>query len=138
MFDALTIAQYAINKCMKDDCPISNLQLQNILFYIQKLFLTHDQVAFYDRIEAWQFGPVVPSVYYRFCGFGAMPISMPYDTNIDGATTGIDSIIEEKRKLDPWDMVADTHREDGAWYKVYNGGKGCNNEITRELICQLG
>ena len=50
MFDALTIAQYAINKCMKDDCPISNLQLQNILWYIQKLFLTHDQVAFYDRI----------------------------------------------------------------------------------------
>lgn len=138
MFDALTIARYAINKCMKDGCPISNLQLQKILYYIQKLFLARDQVAFYDRIEAWQFGPVVPSVYYQFCGFGAMPISMTYDTNIDGAATGIDSIIEEKRKLDPWDMVADTHREDGAWYKVYNSGKGSNNEITRELIRQLG
>lgn len=138
MFDALTIARYVVNKCTKDGCPISNLQLQKILFYVQKLFLACGQVAFYDRIEAWQFGPVVPSVYYQFCGFGAMPISMTYDVDVDAAKTDIDSIIEEKRKLDPWDMVADIHREGGAWYKVFNSGEGSNNEITRELICQLG
>ena len=73
---AVDLSKYIVTKCAVDDCPISNLQLQKILYYIQKYFLKHDSIAFYDDIEAWQFGPVVPSSYYRFCGFGAMPIDL--------------------------------------------------------------
>lgn len=140
MFEALSIAKYAITKCVKDGCPISNLQLQKILYYIQKLFLGRGKVAFYDKIEAWQFGPVVPAVYYQFCGFGAMPITMEFDVDvdIDGAGTGIDRLIEEKRVLNPWDLVADTHKAGGAWDSVFQNGAGIYHEITREMIRDLG
>lgn len=36
---ALEVAKYVVTKCNKDKCPISNLQLQKILYYIQHDFL---------------------------------------------------------------------------------------------------
>lgn len=34
MYTALDMAKYIIDKCTKDRSPISNLQLQKILYYI--------------------------------------------------------------------------------------------------------
>lgn len=59
MYSALDLSTYIVSKCIKDHSPISNLQLQKILYYIQKEFLKNDDIAFSDDIEAWQFGPVV-------------------------------------------------------------------------------
>lgn len=60
MLDALTLAKYIVSKCTTDQCPISNLQLQKILYYIQVDFLKRtEQPVFSDNIEAWKFGPVV-------------------------------------------------------------------------------
>lgn len=36
MYSAMEITKYIINKCTKEKHPISNLQLQKILYYIQK------------------------------------------------------------------------------------------------------
>lgn len=52
MYTAMEIAQYIINKCTLEKCPISNLQLQKILYYVQKTFLQNDMLAFSDEIEA--------------------------------------------------------------------------------------
>lgn len=40
----------------REQHPISNLQLQKILYYVQKAFLQSGGIAFDDDIEAWQFG----------------------------------------------------------------------------------
>ena len=40
MYSALEIAKYIIDKCTKDRCPVSNLQLQKILYYVQREFLS--------------------------------------------------------------------------------------------------
>lgn len=136
MIDALTLAKYIVSKCVQDDCPISNLQLQKILYYIQMFFLQEkDTPAFYDDIEAWQFGPVVPIVYYHFCGFGAMPIFSTYEiTPPLEDKEKIDSIVEEKRILKPWELVEETHRPDGAWSRVYRNGAGDHEVIPADLI----
>lgn len=39
MYSALDIAKYIISKCNRENCPISNLQLQKILYNLQKAFL---------------------------------------------------------------------------------------------------
>lgn len=143
---AMGLAKYVVDKCIEDSEPISNLQLQKILYYIQRNFLKRGDPAFDDDIEAWQFGPVVPEVYYNFCGFGAMPISFLID-NIDedalfkdntDAKQLVDTIVEEKRKLKPWDMVEDTHQKGGAWDTVYKGGEGNKKVIPRTLIKEKG
>ena len=140
MFDALDLAKYIVTKCINDGHPISNLQLQKILFYIQKDYLMRNRVAFADNIEAWQFGPVVPNVYYRFCGFGAMPITSSH-TAISMAVEDseiIDRIVEEKRALDPWELVEETHKKNGAWDLVYQNGNGNHEIISLDLIKKAG
>ena len=136
MYTAIDLSKYIVFKCIKDRHPISNLQLQKILFYIQKEFLSKGKIAFADDIEAWQFGPVVPDVYYYFCGFGAMPISMMQgEYSIEEQDKVIvDDIIETKRSLDPWVLVAETHKPGGAWDRIYRNGLGNHHVIPTELI----
>ena len=136
MYAAIDLSKYIVLKCIKDGHPISNLQLQKILFYIQKDFLSKGKIAFADDIEAWQFGPVVPDVYYYFCGFGAMPISMMQgEYTIEEQDKAIvDEIIETKRILDPWELVAETHKLGGAWDQIYRNGLGNHQVIPTELI----
>ena len=136
MYAAIDLSKYIVLKCIKDGHPISNLQLQKILFYIQKDFLSKGKIAFADDIEAWQFGPVVPDVYYYFCGFGAMPISiMQGEYTIEEQDKAIvDEIIETKRILDPWELVAETHKLGGAWDQIYRNGLGNHQVISTELI----
>lgn len=140
MYTAVDLSKYIVSKCIHERQPVSNLQLQKILYYIQKDFLCRDDLAFSDDIEAWQFGPVVPNVYYHFCGFGAMPISIPYDeVSISGEDAcNIDRIVEEKRILDPWDMVEETHKPNGAWARIYQDGRGNHQVIPIELIRMAG
>ena len=137
MYAAIDLSKYIVSKCIKDGHPISNLQLQKILYYIQKAFLKEKGTqAFGDDIEAWQYGPVVPNAYYRFCGSGAMPISFCLETgSIEKCDEElINSIVEEKRDLNPWNLVADTHKNGGAWDKVYQNGIGNHKTIDTELI----
>ena len=144
-YPVLELAKYIVVKCIHDDYPISNLQLQKILFYIQREFLHRmNKPAFSESIEAWPFGPVVPEVYYYFCGAGAMRIgvcSVPNDDFLSMSKDDrliIDSIIERKRILNPWDMVAETHKQGGAWDSTYRGGYGNRAIIPVSEIRRLG
>ena len=140
MYKAMELSTYFVSKCIKEDCPISNLQLQKILYYIQKAFLDRGDRAFSDNIEAWQFGPVVPNVYDHYCGYGAMPISfssIKYDVAKKDKQL-IDSIVESKRVLAPWDLVEETHKKGGAWDKTYKNGSGSHEVIPTELIKAVG
>ena len=140
MYKAMELSTYTVSKCIKEDCPISNLQLQKILYYIQKAFLDRGDRAFSDNIEAWQFGPVVPNVYDHYCGYGAMPISfssIKYDVAKEDKQL-IDSIVESKRVLAPWDLVEETHKKGGAWDKTYKNGSGSHEVIPTELIKAVG
>lgn len=139
---ALDLSRYLINKCTVESEPISNLQLQKILYYIQKDFLVNiNRTAFFEDIEAWKFGPVVPEVYYHFCGFGAMKINRNYEQIQIGdpeTSERVDSIVIEKRSLNPWDLVQDTHKQGGAWDNIFAQGKGNRDIIPQDLIVRLG
>lgn len=55
---------------------ISNLKLQKLLYYMQGFHLAKfDTPLFEEDIEAWTYGPVVPSVYKKYKGSGNMGIS---------------------------------------------------------------
>ena len=140
MYKAMDLSKYIVSKCIEDGHPISNLQLQKILYYIQKDFLSRGDQAFEDEIEAWQFGPVIPDVYYHYCGFGSMPISFQFEKyEIDPTDREyVDEIVEHKRNLNPWDLVEETHKKNGAWDQVYCNGKGNHKVIPIELIRKAG
>lgn len=136
VYSAVELSKYIITKCARDNKPISNLQLQKILYFIQKEYLQkRDTIAFNDPIEAWQFGPVVPRAYYRFCGYGGMPIQTEYASAIKQEDSNtIDQIVNEKRVLNPWELVGETHKTGSAWDYVYAKGSGNHRVIPPDLI----
>lgn len=131
-YDALDIAYYIINKCQELNAPISNLKLQHMLYHIQETFFKYrKKFFFWNDIEAWQFGAVVPEVYYKFCGYGAMPLTQNKNNIITltkDETEIIDYIINDLINLEPWDVVRKVYPQNCPWEIVYNKGKG-NKEI---------
>lgn len=135
MYSAVEIAKFIISYCMDMGTPISNLQLQKILYFLQVAYVRWGQVLFFEEIYAWQHGPVVPNVYYKFSGYGASKIQNVYDTDIDAGTQShIMPIIEFLRRIDPWTLVEMTHKKDGPWDLVYNQKIDPVGAIDRRLL----
>lgn len=139
MYSALDIAKYVINKCTNDGCPISNLHLQKVLYYLQRAYLRNGEILFVDEIQAWKFGPVVSSVYYNYCGYGSLPIEEITKIEIlENDLKRINPIIDEYKYKDPWELVRETHRPGSAWNIVFNGGIGDHKVIPKTLIAEKG
>ena len=143
MYQVEDLSKYIISKCIEDKCPISSLQLQRILYYIQLSFLKSNQIAFSDDFEAWGFGPCIPCIYYDYFKNGMCPLTyikqsfrkrkMPFlvfDTEQD--KTLIDSIIETKRVLVPWTIACEILNDTSPWAKTYAKGKYC--VISKDLM----
>lgn len=75
MIPALFVANYIIEYADKKGYEISNLKLQNILFYINaRNLVEHDSPLFDDKIKKWSYGFRVLKVYREFKWHGAWPL----------------------------------------------------------------
>lgn len=132
MYTALEVAKYTINKCIELGRPISNLQLQKILYYIQGEYMkkNHGEVLFNESIEAWQYGPVVPNVYYEYNIYSASRIRDKQEEIgiIDYDKLIIDEVITNKSLLRASKLVHDSHLE-SPWITAY---ERCNGSIISE------
>lgn len=139
MISAIELAKYIVSKCSSDGCPISNLQLQKILFFIQKDRLRKGGWFIADDFEAWQYGPVIKNVYNMFSIYAGIKIDEVYSYKLpERVKHDVNAIIEYLRELNPWELVAKTHKENGAWDKIYNDGMGYREIIPKDLIASKG
>ena len=104
------------------------------LHYLQKT----GKPLFCDEIEAWKFGPVVRTVYDRYCGFSSLPLKLAYTVSLGIDTKEIDHIIVEKRSKKPWDLVEETHAPGKAWSRIYRDGIGNKTVIPKDVIKAYG
>lgn len=134
---ALNIAKYIISYCSKIGRPVSNLQVQKILFFLQvEYYRTFGEWLFLDEIEAWSYGPVVREVYDVFFGYGGSKIDNVYECNLDEEIINfINPIIEDLSKKNPWQLVEQTHKKGSSWDVTINK-KGKYSIIDRELIAK--
>ncbi len=139
MYSALDVAKYVVSKCTNDGCPISNLHLQKVLYYLQRKYLRDGEALFTDEIQAWRFGPVVSTVYYNYCGYGSLPIEENNTVKIiESDLEQINPIIDEYKYKNPWELVKETHKPGGAWAIVFNDGAGDHKVIPKTLIAEKG
>ena len=149
-YNAADVAAFIVNFAIGNNRPVSNLQLQKILFFAQCDYMRLHEGAplFTDDFEAWQYGPVVPSVYSTYSIFGGSPISKAAkyrSFNIFlGSSEGVIPLSGEEKasvertvlkciEMPPWDLVRLSHEKDGAWDSVYNKG-GVQGSGYREII----
>ncbi|MBS4883243.1 MAG: DUF4065 domain-containing protein [Amedibacillus dolichus] len=139
MINAIDLAYFIITKCSRENCPISNLQLQKILFFIQRDRLRKGDWCIKDDFEAWPYGPVIPSVYEKFCSYGSMCIDEEFAYHLNKKVIGdINDIVEYLRNMDPWKLVDETHKKSGSWNFVYNDGSGYKKLIPKNVIKDRG
>ena len=71
-YDALELAKYIVTKCIKDGCPISNLQLQKTLYFIQRQFLKNKGCKgkkILDRVRIFSLKNGTKTELLPFCQF---------------------------------------------------------------------
>ena len=127
-----------VNFCIDDGEPISNLQLQKILYFCQvQSFKETGKALFDDDFEAWRYGPVIPSIYRLFSLFGGLKITLKpkieHELNSRQEEL-IERVASRLRGLYPWELVEKTHSNGSPWDKTYDGGKGAGRIITKDLI----
>lgn len=90
-----------------------------------------------ERIEAWQYGPVIPSLYRALKDFRADPVTRP----IAGASQDpldpdeaelVDRVYEIYGKYSGGQLSAMTHRQDTPWDVAWQRGK--NSRIDDQMI----
>jgi len=90
-YNPLEVANYFLELGRVDGIPIDPLKLQKLLYLAHGWHLaTQGEPLLNEAIEAWPYGPVVPSVYHAFKHFGMKPI-----TTRAGRFNGIDFTLAE-------------------------------------------
>lgn len=78
VYSADLIADFVVKEFQNMKKAISNAKIQRLLFIIQERFIhsTHEKSpCFKEEMVMWEFGPVVPIVYYNYQKYGLKPIN---------------------------------------------------------------
>ncbi len=124
--DAITLADYVISVFEKENATVTNLKLQKVLYYVQGYFFRcFRQPAYEEDTYGWQYGPVVPAVYYHFASCHASRLSStPRGQALvltDEAQRVIDTVVRQCAKMSTSALVTKTH-EETPWQSASVGG----------------
>ena len=150
-YRAEAIANEILDLGVRYKTSIEHLKLQKLL-YIAFGCCTYflDRYIFADPIEAWKYGPVVPSIYYEFqeCGkdiitkekraytFDFFDDTKPIKAKINKEDTKLknclDIIFKVYKDLPPSKLISLTHEKGTPWDKHYDGTQ--HKEIPKKDI----
>ena len=139
MAKAIDVANFFVDLANSDpDDSITNLRVNKLLYFAQAWSLVRRNVPLFDEeIQAWKYGPVVPSVYQTFkpCGRERISaVSGEYSDSVfseDEFELLLDVAREYSRYTSPA-LVSMTHKPGSPWSAAYS--PLANIEITRNSI----
>lgn len=77
--DALAVANYLLELAKEKGMKLQPLKLMKLVYiahgYMLALCNRSALNPRFDRVEAWKYGPVIPSVYHSFKSYGHNPIT---------------------------------------------------------------
>ena len=141
---ALEVAKYLLLLADNNQGDtLSNLKMQKLLYYAQGYSLAlFDTPIFQDRIEAWEYGPVVKNVYNAFKKYGKESISF---NELENFST--DEIAKHQEHQDLLVFIFKKYGSYGAWKladKTHNEPPykehfkiNLNNEIPKEALAKF-
>ncbi|KAB1640040.1 Panacea domain-containing protein [Adlercreutzia muris] len=137
-YTAFDVSCHIVNTSIDANDPVSNLQLQKILYFVQVgYFSEKSKWLFEDDFEAWQYGPVVPGIYRLFSIWGGGKITRkptaPHKQISSEDSCVIDPIIKVCRAKAPWALVEQAHAEGSPWKRTMDL-RGDSAIISKDLI----
>ena len=74
-FNSKAVANHFLELAKRDGQTIDPMKIQKLAYYAHGFFLAlYDKPLLDDRVEAWKWGPVIPSLYHEFKQYGGGPI----------------------------------------------------------------
>lgn len=152
MYEAKAVANFLLDLAAGEGVALTNMELLKHIYFAHGLHLASTNAPLIsNRIEAWEYGPVIRSVYEEFKKFGSDPITARA-TKID-LSSGEILVAVEKFPIEIQDLIRFsfgyysrygafelsrmTHEVDGPWDRVWNARDGkvrLNMEIPSEAI----
>ena len=129
MLNAIDVANFFIYLMPEADNEITNLKLNKLIYFAQGYNMQrYNKPLFDDEIQAWQYGPVVPSVYHKFKEYKNLHISKPTkDFDItkysDEDKELMLDVAREYGKFTGEALRDITHQIDSPWFQVFDPNK---------------
>ena len=140
MYSPLAIANYFINKSLATGEKLTPLKLLKLVYLSHGWYLGNtDKPLLGEAVEAWMYGPVIPSVYHAFKNYGRGQITeLDYDYRLltypqiedDRIQKFLDRIWDIYGKWTGNQLSTLTHEKDSPWYKAWND-RGSSNEKNK-------
>lgn len=138
-YSAITIANFFVELAHRTGIEITPMKLLKLVYLANGWYLAiFDRELIDEPIQAWQYGPVIPSVYHAFKIYGKNPILQP-TKNMDKNITEEDkqlllAVWEKYKSQTAWDLSELTHQPHSPWEQAWNSG---NRIIHPESIKQF-
>ncbi|MBV4514936.1 Panacea domain-containing protein [Pseudomonas kurunegalensis] len=132
MTSAIAVAQAFLDLAKKERRSLTHMQLQKLVFFAHGIHLAayDGEPLIDDDIRAWDFGPVIPSLYERLRKFGrgeVDPVISARDRDrLDPGSSemqAIRSVWEAYKDYSAWELSSITHRPGSPWSKVWDRSK---------------
>lgn len=112
-YTAQDVALWILTEAQKCNVPVSPMKLQKLLYYCQGYNIGMcSEPLFTDKIEAWEHGPVVRSVYHAYRRHGALNITDFDRMEAPGNFRDLIScVLKDKGAMSATDLSKETHNE---------------------------
>lgn len=147
MENSLSIANFFIDKSLKEESELSPLKLLKLVYISHGWYLgLEDSPLIDDKIEAWKYGPVVPKIYHSFKHYGNEQITnLDFDIqtfsylqpNDNRIVAFLKKIWEVYNPFTALQLSAMTHEINSPWDIVWNQQNGkakFSAEIPNDII----
>ena len=136
-YTASHIANYFLIKAQVEN--ISDMSVMKVIKLVYIAYAWYyaicEEKLFDEKIEAWRYGPVVPSLYHEFKRFGTQPVdgfSINSTEDISPVIAWDDTLTsvillrvwKSYKKKNAAKLSNITHGEDSFWDQMYNNANG--------------
>ena len=140
-YSPFTVSRFFIERASQNPAGLSPMKLIKLVYISHGWNLAfYDEGLIYEPVQAWQYGPVIESLYHAFKQYGNASISadevrsieaLPTDPADNGAGL-LEKVWQKYSGLSAVHLSALTHQPGTPWYTVWNekGGK----DIKRAII----
>lgn len=126
---AIAVANYFVAKGAEEGRPVDPMKLQKLVYFAHGWHLAvHGEPLLDERVEAWTYGPVVPSIYHAVKRHGAAPIKRPIRQFVQSSTVADPQVLRLLQRV--WDVYGRysavelsrmAHDPQGAWHRTWEG-----------------
>lgn len=122
-YPAITIANYFVRKGLEEnDLEMTPMKVLKLTYIAHGWYLAlAGEALINEPVEAWRYGPVIPSVYRAFRSYGNSRIEAPYSEvnplSEEDDKAFLDRVWEVYKDYTGLQLSAITHRPNTPWAK---------------------